>query len=227
MYDFHTHTFLSDGVLTPIELVRRAHVIGYRVIAITDHVGPGNMELILTALKKECEVASRRWDILALPGVEITHCPKDEIDALAKEARALGARVVNVHGETITEPVEPGTNLAAVSSSHVDILAHPGLITPEEAAIAARNGVFLEVSGRRGHGFANGHVVRIARETGARLVLDSDAHEPQDLMTREFAMKVALGSGMDERDATALLESAPKDVLAKLGIVAEGVSQDG
>ena len=227
MYDFHTHTFLSDGVLTPIELVRRAHVIGYRVIAITDHVGPGNMELILIALKKECEVASRRWDILALPGVEITHCPKDEIDALAKEARALGARVVNVHGETITEPVEPGTNLAAVSSSHVDILAHPGLITPEEAAIAARNGVFLEVSGRRGHGFANGHVVRIARETGARLVLDSDAHEPQDLMTREFAMKVALGSGMDERDATALLESAPKDVLAKLGIVAEGVSQDG
>jgi histidinol phosphatase-like PHP family hydrolase len=227
LYDFHTHTFLSDGVLTPIELVRRAHVIGYRVMAITDHVGPGNMESVLTVLKKECGVASRSWDILALPGVEITHCPKDEIDALAKEARALGARVVNVHGETITEPVEPGTNLAAVSSSHVDILAHPGLITPQEAAIAARNGVFLEVSGRRGHGFANGHVVRIARETGARLVLNSDAHEPKDLMTREFAMKVALGSGMDEHDARELLESAPKDVLAKLGVVAEGVSQDG
>ena len=227
MYDFHTHTFLSDGVLTPIELVRRAHVIGYRVMAITDHVGPGNMESVLTALKKECEVASRRWDILALPGVEITHCPKDEIDALAKEARALGARVVNVHGETIAEPVEPGTNLAAVSSSHVDILAHPGLITPHEAAIAARNSVFLEVSGRRAHGFANGHVVKVAREAGARLVLNSDAHEPQDLMTREFAMKVALGSGMDEHDARELLESAPKDLLTKLGVVAEHVSQDG
>ena len=44
MYDFHTHTFLSDGVLTPVELIRRAHVAGYRVIAITDHVGPGNLE---------------------------------------------------------------------------------------------------------------------------------------------------------------------------------------
>ncbi|HLE81453.1 MAG TPA: PHP domain-containing protein, partial [Dehalococcoidia bacterium] len=32
MYDFHTHTFLSDGVLSPIELIRRAHVKGYRVI---------------------------------------------------------------------------------------------------------------------------------------------------------------------------------------------------
>ena len=26
MYDFHTHTFLSDGVLSPVELIRRAHV---------------------------------------------------------------------------------------------------------------------------------------------------------------------------------------------------------
>ena len=149
MYDFHTHTFLSDGVLAPTELIRRAIVIGYRVMAITDHVGHGNLELILKTLIKDCEVASKRWDFLALPGVEITHTPKDEIDYLAREARALGAKVVNVHGETVVEPVEPGTNLAAVSSDHVDILAHPGLITPEEAAIASRNGVFLEGVGQK------------------------------------------------------------------------------
>ena len=218
MYDFHTHTFLSDGVLTPIELIRRAHVAGYRVIAITDHVGPGNLEPVLKALIKECEVASRRWDILALPGVEITHAPKEEIDALAKEARALGAKVVNVHGETIMEPVEPGTNLAAVSSAHVDILAHPGLIGERESTLAARNGVFLEVSARKGHGLANGHVVRMAQGAGARMVLDSDAHEPGDLLTRELAMQVALGAGMSDEDAYALLEKAPLDLLAKLGV---------
>ena len=55
MYDFHTHTFLSDGVLSPIELIRRALTIGYKVMAITDHVGPGNLEFILNSLKKECE----------------------------------------------------------------------------------------------------------------------------------------------------------------------------
>ena len=38
MYDFHTHTFLSDGVLSPIELIRRALVRGYKAMAITDHV---------------------------------------------------------------------------------------------------------------------------------------------------------------------------------------------
>ena len=218
MYDFHTHTFLSDGLLAPTELVRRAHHIGYQVIAITDHVGPGNLESVLRALVKDCEMASKRWDILALPGVEITHVPKEDIDLLARESRAMGARVVNVHGETVVEPVEPGTNLAAVSSSHVDVLAHPGLITAEEAQTAARNGVFLEVSARKGHAFANGHVVRVAQESGARLVLDSDAHAPEDLLTREFAMSVALGAGLDDDDSRSLLEQAPRDLLSKVGI---------
>ena len=125
MYDFHTHTFLSDGVASPIELIRRALLTGYRVMAITDHVGPGNLEWVLKTLIKECEMASQRWDILALPGVEITYVPKEDIDLVANEARRMGARVVNVHGETIVEPVEPGVNLAAVSSKSVDILAHP------------------------------------------------------------------------------------------------------
>lgn len=218
MYDFHTHTFMSDGVLAPVELIRRAVVIGYRVMAITDHVGPGNMELVLKTLIKDCAAASKRWDILALPGVEITHVPKEDIDALAKEAKAMGAKVVNVHGETISEPVEPGTNLAAVSSTHVDVLAHPGLITPEEASIAVGNGVFLEVSGRKSHAFANGHVVATARKAGARMVLDSDAHEPGDLLTREYAMKVALGAGLVERDAVELLDLAPLDLMARLRV---------
>ena len=216
MYDFHTHTFLSDGVLSPTELIRRAVYVGYEVMAITDHVGPGNLEFILTALKKDCELAEKHWDIKVMPGVEITHTPKGDIDRLAKEARRLGAGIVNVHGETITEPVEPGTNMAAVSSNNVDILAHPGLITEEEAYIAASNEVFLEVSGRKGHGLANGHVVKTAALAGAQLILDSDTHEPQDLMTREYANKVAIGAGLSPKQATSLLNTSPLILLETL-----------
>lgn len=218
MFDFHTHTFLSDGVLSPIELIRRAIHAGYRAMAITDHVGPGNMEFILKTLIADCEMANSRWDILALPGVEITHTPSEDIDRLARECRRLGGVMINVHGETITEPVVEGTNLAAVSSRDVDILAHPGLITLEEAQVAAANGVFLEVSGRKGHGMANGHVVQTARAAGAKLILDSDAHAPEDLLSRDFAMKVARGSGLDLEDAVSLLDSAPLDVLDRVGV---------
>ena len=222
MFDFHTHTFLSDGVLAPVELIRRAHVAGYRVMAITDHVGHGNLEFVVKTLIEDCEVASRRWDILALPGVEITHTPKDDIDYLARAAREIGAKVVNVHGETITEPVEPGTNHAAVSSAHVDVLAHPGLILLEDAQIAADNGIFLEVSARKGHSFTNGHVVRQAKRVGARMLLDSDAHEPGDLLSPAFAMGVARGAGLDEAEARALLENGPRTLLEKVGVPYEG-----
>ena len=133
MFDFHTHTFLSDGVLSPVELIRRACVRGYQVIGVTDHVGIGNLEMVVKTLVKDCEAVSARWDILALPGVEITHVPKEDIDMVAKAAKALGAKIVVVHGETIVEPVEPGTNRAAISSSAVDILAHPGIIDIEDA----------------------------------------------------------------------------------------------
>tara|TARA_B100000686_G_scaffold146949_1_gene154400 strand:+ start:1521 stop:2180 length:660 start_codon:yes stop_codon:yes gene_type:complete len=216
MHDFHTHTFLSDGVLSPIELIRRAIVIGYETMAITDHVGPGNLEYVLSTLKKDCEMAEKRWDIKVFTGVEITHTPVDDIDLLAKEARALGAQVVNVHGETIMEPVVSGTNMAAVSSRHVDILAHPGLITLDEASLAAENGVFLEISGRKGHGLANGHVAKTARETGATLILDSDAHEPDDLMTQEYAEKIATGSGLNEEEKDAILTQSPLTLINRV-----------
>ncbi len=218
MFDFHTHTFLSDGVLAPTELIRRALNVGYRVMAITDHVTPGNLEYVLKTLIKDCEMASKRWDILALPGVEITYPPVEDIDMMARDARAMGAKVVNVHGETIVEPVQPGTNHAAVNSEHVDILAHPGLISLEDARTAAKNGIFLEVSGRRSHGLANGHVVKMAREAGAKMVLDSDAHAPQDLLTREFATKVALGAGLDDDEANRLLDAGPLELLKKINV---------
>ena len=193
MYDFHTHTFLSDGVLSPVELIRRAYFQGYKVIAITDHVGFGNVEYVVKVLTEDCRRASQRWDILAIPGVEITHVPKEDIDMVAQDAKAMGAKLVNVHGETIVEPVEPGTNLAAISSTSVDILAHPGLLTDDEARIASKNSTFLEISARRGHSLTNGHVAKTALSQNAAMVLDSDAHEPADLLNPELVKKIANG----------------------------------
>lgn len=217
MYDFHTHTFLSDGALSPIELIRRALVRGYRAMAVTDHVGLGNVEFVVKTLVIDCEQATKRWDILVLPGVEITHVPKDDIDLVARTAKEMGAKLVAVHGETPVEPVEPGTNEAALRSNFVDVLAHPGLISYDDARLAAERGIYLEVSARKGHSLANGHVAKIARETGAAMVLDSDAHEPEDLLTPEIRLAVAKGAGLNDDEVHALLETNPKDLLTKLG----------
>jgi predicted metal-dependent phosphoesterase TrpH len=56
-YEFHSHTFLSDGGLHPIELIRRAHVAGHNAIALTDHVGLRDAQDVVPRLVRECEAA--------------------------------------------------------------------------------------------------------------------------------------------------------------------------
>jgi len=161
-------------------------------------------------------VARRHWDILAFPGVELTHIPPNAIAEAARRAKDLGASVVVVHGETIVEPVEPGTNMAAVQSKDVDILAHPGLLSLEEAILAKANGVSLEISARKGHCLTNGHVVRVGLAAGAKLLLNSDAHDSPDLLTKELAKGILKGAGLDEQQILDVIESAPVDLIGRI-----------
>lgn len=216
IYDFHTHTFHSDGVLSPVELIRRAQVNGYKVIGITDHVGLGNLETVLRQVIRDCELCQAHWGIHALPGAELTHVPAGAIHHAARYAKELGARIVVVHGETIAEPVEPGTNRAAATCPDVDVLAHPGLITLEEARLAVQNGKYLEISARQGHSLTNGHVLKVGRQAGAKFIVDSDGHEPGDLLTEAHARRIALGAGMDEEDLDMVLRANPEELLIKL-----------
>ena len=215
LFDFHTHTFLSDGVLSPIELIRRAVSNGYTAIAVTDHAGINDQERILDILVKECAEATENMGITAVPGVELTHVPPHRIAEAARRAKANGAKIVLVHGETIKEPVAKGTNRAALESPDVDILVHPGMITEEEADIARRAGVYLEISARAGHSLTNGHVARTATAAGASLVVDSDSHAPGDLLTGELARQLVIGAGLSEQEFTPILETNPMALLAK------------
>jgi putative hydrolase len=207
MIDLHTHSFFSDGVLVPSELVRRAVMKGYEVIAITDHADASNLDFIIPRVKAACLELTRRWKITALPGIELTHIPPETFDELTTRARSLGAMIVVAHGETPVEPVHPNTNRAAIEA-RVDILAHPGLVTREEAELAARNGVYIEITSRKGHSLSNGHVAMMAAETGAKLVIDTDSHEPGDLITDDFARTVLLGAGLNETRMNEVLKNS-------------------
>ncbi len=207
MIDLHTHSFFSDGVLVPSELVRRAIMKGYEVIAITDHADSSNLDFIIPRVAAACRELSRTWKITALPGIELTHIPPETFADLTQKARSLGAAIVVAHGETLVEPVHPGTNRAAIEAG-VDILAHPGLITREEASLAAEKGVHLEITSRKGHSLSNGHVANIAAAAGAKLVIDTDTHEPGDLITDEFARSILLGAGLDAARIDAVLQNS-------------------
>jgi histidinol phosphatase-like PHP family hydrolase len=213
MFDLHCHSLFSDGELLPSELVRRLEVMNYKAVAITDHVDESNMEFVLSNIIKGADAINRTSATRLVPGVELTHVHPERIGVLVNEARRLGAMIVVSHGETVVEPVAPGTNRASIEAG-VDILAHPGMIQDDDVLLAAQKGVLLEISGRKGHGLTNGHVASMALRHGADLVIDSDAHAPSDFMSPEFARVVGMGAGL----SAVQVEDIYKRAWEKLGL---------
>lgn len=221
LYDFHSHSFFSDGELLPTELIRRAVVRGYTALAITDHASASNMEELVEKVTRDCDLVWEEWGVRVLPGVELTHCPPRSIARLAAQAKRAGAKIVVIHGETLVEPVPPGTNRASVECPDVDVLGHPGLLTEEEAHLARENGVFLEITSRRGHCLGNGNTVVLGRAAGASFLVNSDTHAPGDLHTEEFARTVALGAGLTPDEANTAMYENPLRLLERVGVNAQ------
>ena len=211
MIDLHTHTLFSDGVLVPSELIQRASVKGYKAIALTDHMDMSNVDFIVPRIVKAARELSEYSQLTVIPGAEITHVPPALIGRIVGEARELGAEIVLVHGETLAEPVIPGTNRAGIEAG-VDILAHPGLISIEDAELARDKGVALEITSRKGHSISNGHVAKTAMITGAKMVINTDSHAPEDLVNIEYAAEVLRAAGIPEESINTIFSNSQKIV---------------
>jgi predicted metal-dependent phosphoesterase TrpH len=62
--DLHAHSNISDGLLTPAELVEHAAMHGVDVLALTDHDDTSGLEL--------AENEAKRWGMQLIKGVEIS-----------------------------------------------------------------------------------------------------------------------------------------------------------
>lgn len=198
MYNLHCHTFLSDGALLPSEVAVRYAALGYKAIAITDHADYSNIGIITDAILEFTGHWPKSSRIRVLPGVELTHLPLEQFKPLVRYARKKGIRIIVGHGETPVEPVIRGTNRAAIESG-IDILAHPGLISDADVKLAKAKGVFLEVTSRMGHADTNAHVVERALSLGARLILNTDSHQPQDIIPAQDLKDIGLENGLSPK----------------------------
>ncbi|HEX7455927.1 MAG TPA: PHP domain-containing protein [Candidatus Nanoarchaeia archaeon] len=70
--DLHTHTYYSDGALSPTQLVKKAKEIGLAAIAIADHDSVDGLDEGLNAGKK--------LGVDVLPAIEITSYPDPETE---------------------------------------------------------------------------------------------------------------------------------------------------
>ncbi|MEA3493338.1 MAG: histidinol phosphate phosphatase domain-containing protein [Candidatus Margulisiibacteriota bacterium] len=215
--ELHSHTIFSDGVLLPGGLVWEAAARDHSAIAITDHVDSSNLEQALSAITKYVKEEGKYLPIKVIPGVEISYLAPELIEQYAKRARDLGAKIIIVHGESPVEPVPKGTNHAALQlKGLVDILAHPGWINKEDANLAALNNIYLELSARKGHQKGNKHVAKIAKKTGAKLLVNTDAHSEKDLVNQEGALKVAKAAGLSKKKAITVVRDNPQELIKRI-----------
>lgn len=240
-YDLHCHTIFSDGGMIPAGLMQRAIARGCLGLAITDHVDSSNLEFALSRALQFVndlgdqwhlgivpgsestsaptnmlapEELGNDWYLPVIPGVELTSVPPRKIASLADRARTLGAKWIVVHGETVMEPVAPGTNRAAIEAQ-VDLLAHPGLIKPEDAARAAEIGVHLEITTHKGHGLSNGWVAQRARETGAKLLVNTDCHISAEILDANQRRAIAMGAGLTPVEVDQIWENG-RQIVARI-----------
>jgi histidinol phosphatase-like PHP family hydrolase len=216
-YDFHTHTIFSDGYLLPAALIREAEVLGHAGLAITDHVDASNIEDVIKSLTHFEKEMKGKLSIKFFQGVEISYIRPEDIIEYCKKARKLGAKVIIVHGESPVEQVYSGTNHAAVCEKGiVDILAHPGNITDEDVQLAAKNGVFLEITARKGHKDGNRHVAELAKKYGAKMIVDTDSHRETDLITQEQAYSLCKEAGLDDIEAIKTIKDNPLELIKRI-----------
>lgn len=209
MIDLHTHTFMSDGILSISELVYREKLAGYEAIAITDHVDQSNYKEIIDSTKLVQKTLTQEYKIKVLSGVEITYVPIKNIKDLAYQCRSYGAEIIIVHGESPVENVPVGTNLEAIKAK-IDILAHPGYITDEAVRLAKKNNVYLEISTRTGHGKTNGFVFEKAKKFGAKLVCNNDVHYPENILKKTQILEILKNFNIIENDYSIMLENSKK-----------------
>lgn len=216
MYNLHCHSLLSDGDLLPSEVAVRYQSLGYKVIAITDHADYSNIDSTIKAILNFTGHWPKGSKIKVLAGIELTHLPPEQFRALAKYARAKGIKVIVGHGETTVEPVIKGTNRAALEAD-IDILAHPGKISDAEVKLAQEKAVFLEITGRKGHSDTNVYVAEQALKFGAKLILNTDSHASEDIISSKELIDIAKGAGLSQLRIDNIYEEV-KEFLREKGV---------
>jgi histidinol phosphatase-like PHP family hydrolase len=207
MIDLHTHTLLSDGNMLPLELARRAKVKGYRILGISDHVDVTTIENVAASILKLLKYAELHEGIRIVPGAELTHCPA-KTDRRADRHGTQARLLVRRRSRRDHRGARGGRDQCR---GHRGGGRHPRPSRPhhdERGGSGEGPGVLLEITTRKGHSLTNGHVAKLARAAGAKLVINTDSHSPSDLVTDAEALKVVLGAGLGEEDFAAMQQNA-------------------
>jgi hypothetical protein len=195
--ELHAHTRWSDGSLELPDLVDLYGRRGFDVLAVTDHVmrrddpwhpadgtlrgiHAGNHAEYLGAIEAEAERARREYDLLLLPGLELTYSDPDPF--LAAHAVAVGCRAfVGVDDGLESALVQARGEGAALIAAHPYHPAMPDDSAGRETYRFSRDWPQLQELIDRWELFNRTELFSWVAEEGLRAVACGDFHEPSHL----------------------------------------------
>lgn len=216
--DLHAHTSSTDGHNTLEEMARAALGHGYKYIGITDHskhvtVAHGLDEKAVRARIKEIERINRKIKgITILKGMEVDILEDGKLDLEDSVLKELDFTVCAVHYKfNLSRQKQTERIIRAMDNPYFNILAHPtGRLIHERNPYEVDMGRLISAARKRGCILElNSHPMRLdlndidcklAKDSGAKVALSTDAHSVADLDYMRFGVKQARRGWLEPKD---------------------------
>jgi DNA polymerase (family X) len=224
--DVHMHTHATDGRNSIREMADAALERGYAYIAITDHSKNLAMTNGLDAERALEHIARIRavdgemeGRIRVFPGIEVDILGDGELDLPNEVLAQMDVVIASVH-TLLNQPREQMTDrvLRAIENPYVRILGHPTgrlLLRREPFAIdlpavlrrAAELGVAVEHNAAPERLDLSDRELRLAKELGCKIVVNTDAHDTRHLEKMRYGMRQLRRAWLTAGDVLNTLET--------------------
>ncbi len=235
--ELHVHTTASDGRSTIEEMARAAKTCGYSYIAVCDHSKSSTIAngLTIERMRKHIEAIRRASGkvkgVTVLVGCEcdiLRDGSLDYPDELLAECDLVAASIHAAMGSSRSGKLSPTQRtLAAMENPYVTMIGHPtGRLIHQRAPMeldmaavveaAARTGTILEVNAAWQRLDLKDSHIRMALSAGAKLAINTDAHDTDQLAFMRYGVLTARRGGARPGDiVNCLTLAALRKVLGK------------
>lgn len=218
--DFQIHTLGSDGHATLDEMVDVAMQRGYEYLAITDHtvglkIANGMDEArfaeqheVMDSRNAGFQKSATKFTILK--GAEMNLDPEGAGDMNPDFLKSFDLVLGAFHSKLRLKEDQTERYLAGVRNRTINVLAHPRTrmwgrrlgLSCDWARVfeaAEKEDIAVEIDGHVNRQDLDVDTLLLARETGVRISLGSDAHSPEEMAYIDFAIAAAVKAGIDRK----------------------------
>ena len=216
--DLHVHSDWSDGRVPLEEMVREAKARGLEYLAMTDHSsGRGianglSVERLKAHNFEVTEIEKQVGGIRVFKGSEVDIRADGTLDYTNEELAELDIVIASVHsGMSQPSDVMTARIIKAIENPHVTAIGHlttrfvlerPPIEADFDAIFraAAANGTLMEINASPKRMDLKDSHIRQAKELGVRFLIDTDAHEPENLDQLRYGVGNARRGWAEKRD---------------------------